>query len=373
MVQSLSQRENGELPFEPALVNTGVPEAPTPAAELSVDVTRDEVFDSPAKFDEDIEVSGDFDPSADQDQTLYDSDDDEPQTLGGVLRKARLARGAKPLVDIATELRIRPHLLEALETDDYDKLPGVIYAAGFLRTYANYLGLDAGVLVERLKESGQARPLEAPLVFPEPLNDPRIPGKALVGLAAVLCLAVYGAWYSFSEKDVGSLEAVAKPRPEITALAVRDEPVAAPQQPAFAAPMTPAVTETPSDVANETALAAGDATTATTPTDAVVGDQTAPVAAADMAGEGGGITLKATADAWIRIEGPDDKTVVEKILKAGETLKAPANQGFKMMTGNAGALEFLIDGEVFGQLGPIGAVRRDIKLDVAMLKTTLQR
>src|ERR1700760_1943428 len=50
---------------------------------------------------------------------------------------------------VADILRIRPAVLEAIEAGRFDLLPGSVYAIGFVRSYATYLGLDAEALVLR--------------------------------------------------------------------------------------------------------------------------------------------------------------------------------------------------------------------------------
>ena len=70
--------------------------------------------------------------------------------LGPSLAAARLALGLD-LADVERETRIRTRYLAALEDEDFDALPADAYAAGFLRTYADYLGLDADLYVEELR------------------------------------------------------------------------------------------------------------------------------------------------------------------------------------------------------------------------------
>jgi len=66
--------------------------------------------------------------------------------IGDILREAREARGLD-LDEVAGETKIRPRYLEALEEERYDLLPEDVYIKGFVRIYANYLGLNAEPLV----------------------------------------------------------------------------------------------------------------------------------------------------------------------------------------------------------------------------------
>ena len=74
-------------------------------------------------------------------------------TLGETLRQARLNKGVS-LADAARETRIRGAYLEALEAEDAAALPPPVYARGFLRTYAEYLGLNPQAVLKRFSMSG---------------------------------------------------------------------------------------------------------------------------------------------------------------------------------------------------------------------------
>lgn len=69
-------------------------------------------------------------------------------TIGERLKEARLKKGLS-LKEVEAELRIRKVYLEALENDNYSAMPAEAYTRAFLRTYAEYLGLDP---VEIMKE-----------------------------------------------------------------------------------------------------------------------------------------------------------------------------------------------------------------------------
>jgi len=81
--------------------------------------------------------------------------------IGDLLRNTRLEKGLS-LKDVQTETKIRQKYLEALEKGDFQVIPGEVYLKGFLRCYANALGLDGMELVERYKalKAGEAKPGE---------------------------------------------------------------------------------------------------------------------------------------------------------------------------------------------------------------------
>src|SRR4051794_16509589 len=92
-------------------------------------------------------------------------------SIGETLRSAREGQGAT-IDEAAAATRIRPIHLEALERDELGSAGGLVYAKGFLRQYASYLGLDPAPLLEAYREhqgdaarppvlQGGLRPIEA--------------------------------------------------------------------------------------------------------------------------------------------------------------------------------------------------------------------
>jgi cytoskeletal protein RodZ len=68
-------------------------------------------------------------------------------TIGEQLRIAREGRGI-PLREISDQTRISMHYLEAIETNDYKRLPGGIFNRSFVKAYARYVGYDEKEAVE---------------------------------------------------------------------------------------------------------------------------------------------------------------------------------------------------------------------------------
>jgi cytoskeleton protein RodZ len=116
------------------------------------------------------------------------------ESVSAVLRRAREKHG-QDVRTVAQVLRIRQAYLEALESGSYDKLPGNAYALGFLRTYAEYLGLNANNIVDRFKDEVQGPERHTELIFPEPVIEGRIPGGAIILISVVLLSTAYGGWF----------------------------------------------------------------------------------------------------------------------------------------------------------------------------------
>ncbi|MGD0197761.1 MAG: helix-turn-helix transcriptional regulator [Solirubrobacteraceae bacterium] len=132
---------------------------------------------------------------ADQDATLVAG-------IGAALREARERRGLSR-AEVETRLKIRDRYLQAIEDESWDRLPGYAFARGFLRSYAQLLGLDGDALVAEFKRvaQDQSEPELSVLVQPQPEPRPlsalepaprralRGPPAALAGLLAVLAIA----------------------------------------------------------------------------------------------------------------------------------------------------------------------------------------
>ncbi len=69
---------------------------------------------------------------------------------GRALAQARQARNIE-VIRIASELRLKPETVEALERDDFDNLPSPVFVAGYLRGYARLLGMDPDPLIARFR------------------------------------------------------------------------------------------------------------------------------------------------------------------------------------------------------------------------------
>ncbi len=71
--------------------------------------------------------------------------------IGETLREARMRRRID-MTEVEAATKIRGKYLRALENEEWDLLPGPTFVKSFLRTYAEYLGLDARLLVEEYRQ-----------------------------------------------------------------------------------------------------------------------------------------------------------------------------------------------------------------------------
>ena len=76
--------------------------------------------------------------------------------IGDSLREARTRRGLSS-ADVQKGIRIRERYLTALEEEKWELLPGEAYTKGFLRTYAEFLGLDGNLYIDEYNARIAAR------------------------------------------------------------------------------------------------------------------------------------------------------------------------------------------------------------------------
>jgi cytoskeleton protein RodZ len=276
--------------------------------------------------------------------------------VGPLLRANRERLGYK-LPDVAQHLRIRAAVLGAMEAGEFEKLPNGAYALGFVRTYADFLGLDRDEIARRVKEESAALSARTELVFPQPLSEGRLPSGLVMLVSILLAGGAYGLWYyqsSGARVAVARVEAVpeqlAPPatspsQAEAATVTVRD-PAAASGRPAETvatiapAPM-PQLASVPSPVVDPAVPAARKAGTR--------------------------IVVKATGDSWLQVRDPAGAVVFSRILRPGETYDVPDQPGFVLATGSAGMLDIFVDGTKAPSLGRPGFTRKDVPLDPARL------
>lgn len=133
------------------------------------------------------------DKDQNKDQKNKDQGDRSPQ-VGALLRASRLRVG-EDLRDVSDILCIRYLYLEAIEECRYSDLPGNTYAVGFIRSYAEHLGLDGDEVVRRYRLEQTGKRGATDLAFPTPVPDSGVPKGAIVFIGVLIALLVYGGWY----------------------------------------------------------------------------------------------------------------------------------------------------------------------------------
>lgn len=317
--------------------------------------------------------------------------------VGALLKETRLGRGEE-LRRVATRLKIRYPYLAAIEDGRFDKLPGITYAVGFVRTYAEHLGLDGTEMVRRFKQETASVDNRTELVFPEPTSETNVPGGAVLLISLVLAVVGYGVWFYMTEREEVRPEIVAEVPPHLaspvasvvlpgngrgTAAPTLTEQPPAPTREVLARFGSDAATDAAEAARRAVATARMDATPpawvpprdppAAPPVRSAMEAQAATVDAPrneppvqrlfGSTSPEARILVRAVADAWVQIQDAENNLLLTRVLRAGDGYRVPDRRGVTMRTGNAGGLEIFVDGKAVPAVGPIGGVRRNVALD----------
>jgi len=277
-------------------------------------------------------------------------------SVGETLRRERL-RKELGLEQISRETKISARLLEAIEKDRFDLLPGGVFAKSFVRQYARFLGLDEEELAAEVEKAVNPEGDLPSFVSaaPEPAfrvprvvewegsgrsNSSVLPALALVVAVMLVCSAVY-AWWQRSRRPVTVAPPIAASQKTPTA----SKPSAL--TPATPAPITPAVASNPETVPKtEVSTAAAPQESVSAPAPA---DTTNPAATLQ-------VSLAADDDVWVQVWA-DGKSVMNNVLKPDMVKTFAAVETLRIRTGNAGSLQLTANGKPAGPLGPKGQVR----------------
>ncbi len=262
-------------------------------------------------------------------------------SIGDRLREERLRR-AWTLSQIAETTKISQVMLEALEGDDFKRLPGAFLARSFARQYAQHLQIYDEEFEATLLEQLPAEPTAAPTPQPPPLAYPVPPmagrkghgrGNWLSGLVGfVLIFAACSGIYWFLTRET-------EPRSE-----PREARQAPPQQPA-PAPKTPASAPSSRTAAQEAAPAPSAAPAA----GGEIVKSSAPP------GEPAAVRLEVQAkgEVWVRVVG-DRQLLYEGILQAGQRLRTDGAEYLRARFGKPEVVQMTWNSQAIGEVGTPG-------------------
>jgi len=269
------------------------------------------------------------------DQELYGSD----MPVGEILRRARAHYG-RSLEDIEKALRIRASQLDAIETGDFDKLPGRVYAIGFVRTYSEYLGLDGDQMVQIFKRQSSGKQSSPELHFPVAASDTKTPPVWLVASSLLVLMVISLFW--LSQKDLN--RDMVREVPAVSETALKSY-----------GPFQNSDASQNEQVAQNDGAQEGYETQQATATEPAAGDASADASA--------NITLTILQNSWVEIKDQAGEQIVSRVLKKGEVYYVPERPDLFMSLGNASGVELEIAGQTLQPLGKQGEVLRNIPLD----------
>jgi cytoskeleton protein RodZ len=287
-------------------------------------------------------------------------------SIGDTLRRERQRRNLD-LPEIAGQLKISVRFLEAIEHDDFGKLPGGVFTKSFVRQYADLLGLDADEMaaeVEHVMEpepvlsemSGRPKPdvpgielqmgeeswqsvRERPVALPSWFRA----GLLLVTLMLV-CSGVYW-WFQRPHHPVLAHQVSHPPKPAAAA-----PPVIPVSQPVLGPPATASSTISPPP----STQASAEPTSTPTPTPAAA----TPDVPNPPPNPNATVRVGITADevVWIRAD-INGKYQFSGTLQPHETRSIDADGQVILRLGNAGGATITLNGKPVGAVGPKGQIR----------------
>ena len=329
---------------------------------------------------------------------------DDLKDFGGAgLRAAREA--AK--VEIATlsfELRIPKNYLEALETEEYDQLPGTTYGFGYIRSFCKFLDIDPQPYLDcyKMKTAMQVQDY----VVPNQALEPRMSGPMVAMIVVLVLFAGYIGWQVLERSEFNTFGnkadtielASASDAPaetastSVTVTTTQDSVVA--QEDAPTDEETKTVTDiaasdtSDSDASDESKTAKAEAeeapelaqqedavdaqsqtveetpvvevaeTVTTEPTEIAASN----AAQANVRQPSEEILISASAAAWVEVVSENGDVLLSKLFQPGDDFIAPANQKLYLSTGNAGGLVLQIPGLDEFTAGEVGEIIRDLPL-----------
>ena len=329
---------------------------------------------------------------------------DDLKDFGGAgLRAAREA--AK--VEIATlsfELRIPKNYLEALETEEYDQLPGTTYGFGYIRSICKFLDIDPQPYLDcyKMKTAMQVQDY----VVPNQALEPRMSGPMVAMIVVLVLFAGYIGWQVLERSEFNTFGnkadtielASASDAPaetastSVTVTTTQDSVVAQEDAPTDEETKTVTdiaasdtsdsdasderktakaeVEEAPELAQQEDAVDAQSQTVEETPVVEVAETVTTEpteiaasnAAQANVRQPSEEILISASAAAWVEVVSENGDVLLSKLFQPGDDFIAPANQKLYLSTGNAGGLVLQIPGLDEFTAGEVGEIIRDLPL-----------
>jgi len=287
--------------------------------------------------------------------------------FGENLRREREMRGVT-LEEISTATKISLRFLDAIEREDFAKLPGGIFSRSFIRSYARYLGLDEERVVAEYQLAAHPQADFDLHRMPSGTSSSTSPSARtplIATLVAVILLA--GGYVLF--RYAPRVSETPAPLPSAPVETAKPAPAPSMPPPTSSGDTTAVPVAVPPSGAETGTAASGTTTmpnpalnpvggpaaglTATTPLNPAAGNPvgTKPAADTDLV-----LQVAATESAWLAIDA-DGKTVLQRVLNPDEVQTLKAHKSFDVTTGNAQAVILTLNGETLKPLGRRGEVK----------------
>jgi cytoskeleton protein RodZ len=261
-----------------------------------------------------------------------------PETLGQLLRNARLAQELT-IEQIATELRIEAKQLNALEDDRLEEIGIPVFVKGYLKQYGHRLGVDVRDLLALYYRQTKLADVQVLPNRPIKLRDERqIRGWILAAIALLAVVAGLAVWWwrggSFDDV-VGSFTRALTPQSTSTVTPV----VTAPEP----EPVAPEPQPSPADRAEPPADAAPVAAPETTPTEAAASPALQLREDADRAFVVP-LEIELGTESWTEVTDGRGERLAYGLEPAGRRLTLRGLPPFAVVLGDASSVRITVDG-----------------------------
>ncbi len=281
--------------------------------------------------------------------------------IGQALKAVREFRGLS-LEELAETTRIRRAYLADIEAMRLDKLPSRPFTIGYIRAYADALGLDAEAAVERFKADEPV--LDEPLRAPVGVGDERDPRAAAIVVGVIVMLAAIILW-NVAQR---AMNANAPPSPTAPAKATEQALAAQKAGPVTLGLPLPAPVESTTPPPYETpGLAEAGESGVNHSAPAKVGVKADGEAAVDPAtlspvfvangqiygaapGQPSAVTLQALKSASLIVRGADGQIYFARQFAAGEAFRAPQLAGLTATVSEPDSFQVFVGGQTKGVL-----------------------
>jgi cytoskeleton protein RodZ len=285
------------------------------------------------------------------DNTPGNTGEQQPVSAGAALREARERMGLS-VADVAHRLKFAPRQVEALEADDFARLPEIAFVRGFVRNYARLLQLDPAPLLAALPGTPAPPPLAARAQEGTPFPTASPPRKSnLVWLAAAALIVVLAAgffiWSHSGKPDAPQTvreeaapvpaqpPATTTPAPAVPAPAIPAQVIPAPTRSIPAIP-APAVSAPLSATPPQAAAKPAPQITAPSPPSGVV---------AATPKRPGVIRMEFDEESWVEVTDRDGRVLLSKVFPRGSEQSLNGKAPFSLAIGRGSAVRLTYKGK----------------------------
>lgn len=275
-----------------------------------------------------------------------------PLEIGERLRRKRETLGMR-LEDVAKQLRVDVRHLDALERDDTEAMPSAVFAKGYLRNYARHLELDPDPLLAAFDAAVGLQPPPLARLSKVSMGSRwmgEFPWERVLLLGGLVVIAlglawigntVYGLFRSAAEENALVL-APGGDSAEIFPITLGTPPAPPPAEGDNGA-LSLALPARPSSVESQTAPDDGASEPQITDTPVEM-DDPAELEAAPLP-EVATVTLNFTEDSWVELVDAQNKRLLSRVGKAGQSLTVSGIPPIDVVLGNAPGVALEYNGE----------------------------